>query len=295
VKPGRASSTAKVIAASTLLAASDPHRGALADAAALPLCRAFLSVAAADRWLRAAAELPALRPIWRALERWTYPGIVAHYGARKRAIEARTRAAIESGTTCVVIIGAGFDTLALRLAALYPKVRWVEVDHPDTQAAKSAGMAHVGVAWPGNVQTVPLDVSGGDLSQLAVTRNDDHVLLIMEGLLMYLPEEAAMALLTQPLGQSAAASVRQIFTYMARWPEGRAGFRPSSWLIDAWLRWRGEPFRWYATPGALRLALQSQGLRVVEHLEPPFDDVLKSHQQGKIALRGENLVVTELF
>jgi methyltransferase (TIGR00027 family) len=294
MKPGRASSTAKVIAASTLLAASDPHRAPLVDAAALPLCRAFLSVGSADRCLRAAAELPACRPLWRALERWTYPGIVAHYGARKRAIEARTRAAIESGATCVVIVGAGFDTLALRLSVLYPKVRWVEVDHPDTQAAKRAGMAHVGLAWPGNVQTVPLDVSGGDLSQLAVTRSDDHVVLIMEGLLMYLPEEAAMALLTQPLGQPAAASVRRIFTYMARWPEGRAGFRPSSRLIDAWLRWRGEPFRWYATPDALRLALQGQGLRVVEHLEPPFGDVLKGHPHGEIRLRGENLVVTEV-
>lgn len=294
MKPGRASSTAKVIAASTLLAASDPQRATLVDAAALPLCRAFLSVGAADRWLRAAAELPACRPVWRALERWTYPGIVAHYGARKRAIESRTHAAIEAGATCVVILGAGFDTLALRLAEQYPKVRWVEVDHPDTQAAKRAGMAHAGMAWPGNVQTVPLDVSDGDLSQLVATRSDDHVVLIMEGLLMYLPEEAAMALLIRPLGQPVAASVRRIFTYMVRWPEGRAGFRPASRLIDAWLRWRGEPFRWYATPDALRLALQRQGLSIVEHLEPPFDDKLKDHPQGDITLHGENLVVTQV-
>lgn len=294
MKPGRASSTAKVIAASTLLAASDPQRKPLVDAAALPLCRAFLSVGMADRWLRAAAELPALRPLWRALERWTYPGVVAHYGARKRAIEARTRAAIESGATCVVILGAGFDTLALRLAAQYPKIRWVEIDHPDTQAAKRVGMAHMGMAWPGNVQTEPLDVSNGNLTQLAVTRPDDQVLLIMEGLLMYLPEDSAMALLTQPVGPTAAASVRRIFTYMARWPEGRPGFRPSSRLIDAWLRWRGEPFRWYASPDALRVTLQRQGLQVVEQLEPPFDDVLKGHPQGEFPLRGENLVVTEV-
>ena len=104
-----------------------------------------------------------------------------------------------------------------------------------------------------------------------------------------------MALLTQPVGQPAAASVRRIFTYMARWPEGRAGFRPSSRLIDAWLRWHGETFRWYATPDALRLALRRQGLRVVEHLEPPFDDVLKGRPQGETTLRGENLVVTEVL
>ena len=94
-----------------------------------------------------------MRPVWRASESLTHPGILAHYWHRKRWIESRCRVAIKEGVTHVVVIGAGFDTLALRLAGEFPDVRWIELDHPATQGAKQRGLNRGGLAVPSSLHT----------------------------------------------------------------------------------------------------------------------------------------------
>src|SRR5690242_16150965 len=59
------------------------------------------------------------------------PGLHGHVVLRSRYADDAVRAALDRGTSQVVLLGAGFDTLAYRLpgpAALY------EVDVPTTQA-----------------------------------------------------------------------------------------------------------------------------------------------------------------
>ena len=53
---------------------------------------------------------------------------------RKRLIEEVVRASLTEGVEQVVIIGAGFDTLALRLCAGFPRTNFIEIDHPATQS-----------------------------------------------------------------------------------------------------------------------------------------------------------------
>lgn len=47
------------------------------------------------------------------------------------------KAAIEQGARQVLVLGAGFDTLCLRLAPQYPHVRFFEVDHPASTSSRS--------------------------------------------------------------------------------------------------------------------------------------------------------------
>lgn len=64
--------------------------------------------------------------------------------------------AIELGIQQYVIIGAGLDSFVLRQAALYPKLKIYELDHPDTQALKINKLRHLGKI-PNNVEFVPID------------------------------------------------------------------------------------------------------------------------------------------
>jgi methyltransferase (TIGR00027 family) len=47
------------------------------------------------------------------------------------------RAALHDGFRQIILVGAGYDTRPLRLAARLPRVRWIEVDHPATAARKA--------------------------------------------------------------------------------------------------------------------------------------------------------------
>ena len=109
MKQQQASSTAKVIAASTVLLAHSPQTAALVAPGAVQLCDAFLSTSAGDRLLCASARHRITRPLWRALERWTHPGITRHYWHRKSWIEQSCRLAIAEGVRRVVIVGASSD------------------------------------------------------------------------------------------------------------------------------------------------------------------------------------------
>jgi len=56
----------------------------------------------------------------KALQRLLLPGIAIHYVTRKLAIEGYVKSSIENGTTQVVNIGAGFDTLMYELSRAHP-------------------------------------------------------------------------------------------------------------------------------------------------------------------------------
>ena len=83
------------------------------------------------RVIRAAGRSEPLR--W--LGRLASLGLVDHVTLRMLAIDAAVTGAVSSGCTQLVVLGAGFDTRALRLQAL-SAVDVLEVDHPATQAAK---------------------------------------------------------------------------------------------------------------------------------------------------------------
>jgi methyltransferase (TIGR00027 family) len=287
LKAGQASTTAKVIAASTVLLASCPADQALVPAGAAGLCHHFLSTTWADRCLRRSASSPWTRWLWRGLERLTHPGIMRHYLLRKRWIEGQCRLALEQGVARVIVIGAGLDTLALRLAPEFPEVAWVEIDHPATQNFKRQGLIHAGLPLPTNLTLLSVDLSTSPLPE-ALKQDTRSTLVVIEGVLMYLKEADVSALLRDQIRALSTTSVQLIFSHMVRWPQGRAGFRPASWWVDRWLAWRAEPFQWTMAPQALAPWLQGLGFELLRQAEPPFTTpVVESHP----CLRGENLVM----
>ncbi|MFM2447671.1 MAG: hypothetical protein RIS44_121 [Pseudomonadota bacterium] len=287
MKAGQASTTAKVIAASTVLLASTPADQGLVPVGAADLCRQFLSTTGADRCLAASATSGWTRWAWRLMERLTHPGIMRHYLLRKQWIEAQCRLALQQGVDRVIVIGAGLDTLALRLAPEFPNVAWVEIDHPATQDFKRRGLIHAGLQLPANLTLLGVDLSTSPLPT-ALKQDTRTTLVVIEGVLMYLKEADVAALLRDQIRALSTVPVRLIFSHMVRWPQGRAGFRPSSWWVDRWLAWRAEPFLWTMAPQALAPWLQGLGFELLHEAEPPFttEVVLPTD-----CLKGENLVM----
>ena len=289
MKPAQASHTAKVIAASTILLASDPRTSAQVSPGADTLCQKLLSGSRADRWLAKSAAQPLTRALWRWIERLTLPGIVSHYWHRKRWIERRCRSAIAEGFERVVILGAGFDTLGLRLSDELSQIEVIEVDHPATQGAKQRALSRSSAVQPANLRFIALDLSAEPLP--AILFDGKATIVIIEGVLMYLSPADVVRLFDALRHLSSGNRIRIVFTFMTRWPDGRSGFRPHSWLIERWLAWRNEPFTWAVAPDVMQYFLTTHRFRLMEMADTrQFTD--QAAMQAS-TLEGENLVVCE--
>jgi methyltransferase (TIGR00027 family) len=273
MKAQQASTTAKLIAAAMVLLHNDPRTQNLVAAQTAELSERCLS--GSDRWLPASARHAATRALWLALERRLLPGIVRHFALRKRWIEQRCRAAIADGATRIIVLGAGFDALGHRLALENDRIEVIEIDHPATQAVKRAAIG----SHPLRFMACDLGRDGLPATLSADTR---RTVVIAEGLLMYLGEPAVMRLFDQVHALS-VAGVHFIFTHLVQWPGGRAGLRPCSRAVDAWLAWHGEPFTWAIAPQAVPALLRRHGFALIDSATP-------ADLADNVMLQGENLV-----
>jgi len=288
MKSQGASATAKVIAASTILLGSKPSTSALVAPNAASLCKMFLSGSRADRCLARSAANPVTRRLWLWLERKTLPGIVAHYWHRKRWIERRCRDAIHNGISRLIVLGAGFDTLGARLAVEFPQLDVIEIDHAGTQRAKQKTLTANPGVLPNNLRFIALDLSAEPMPA-SLLKGSCATTVVIEGLLMYLAE-AHVAHLFDSLSTLPRSS-RILFSFMTRWPDGRLGFRPRSWLVERWLAWRGEPFTWALEPDAMQRFLAAHHVRLLEMVLT--NQLTEQSAAGISCLEGENIVECE--
>jgi len=265
VKSGTPSRTAALIAAATVRHARDPLRAALAPPPMAGLSAAFLR-AGGFRLMRLLASPVGALPA-AALERLTVPGLTQHFLARKRFIEDEAVRALGEGFTRMTVIGAGFDTLALRLAARgagAPEARFAEIDHPATQAVKRAALVAPPVAWraqAADLASVPL---GQALAETWPEETEPShaapMLVIAEGVLMYLDRARVEALFAalRPWGRAQ----RLVFSFMEPAPDGRIAFHNATALTRGLLGAWGEPFTWGVRRDALADFLAPLGYRV---------------------------------
>lgn len=163
------------------------------------------------------------------------PGLFEGVGERKLFMEEQVLAAIEAGATQVLVVGAGFDTLCLRLAPLFPQVRFFEVDHPATSAAKAKGVTQEG--QPENMTLLAADL--GETALSALTRETQRwdataqSVVVAEGLLIYLKEETVHQLFRE-VAACTGPGTRVVFSHGIR-----IGDYPFSLFL---MRLIGEPW-----------------------------------------------------
>ncbi len=259
----RASATAELIAQSAVFLSRDGRLAPLLPAGTAPLCERFLRAAAPRKLaLTRLLSLPGVRRLVHGIERRLLPGIQLHYAARKRFIEDAARAFLDSGGEQIVVLGAGFDTLAYRLTSEHPGVRCIEVDHPATQARKRRAL---GDDVPPGLHLVAADLSTTPLADaLGPFAQTGSSFFVLEGVSMYLTEQTLSATLSTA-AQLGGRGARIVWTFMEPDAEGRIAFRRShAGAVDAWLQMRGESFVWGIAPPSLPSFLAPLGWRVVE-------------------------------
>ncbi len=116
------------------------------------------------------------------------PGIFEGLGERKIFIDQQVRAGLKAGAAQVLVLGAGFDALCLRLAPEFGDVRFFELDHPATSAAKRRGVEREG--RPDNMSLAAVDLArtplGEALAAVPGWKRSARTVIVAEGLFMYL-------------------------------------------------------------------------------------------------------------
>jgi len=246
MKDDAPSATAAIVAKSVLLIAATPELSHLVAPGAASLTARFLAAAIPGAGFAARVRRPWYRAFLYALLRATIPGLALHQALRKRRIEEIVRQSLANGFEQIVVLGGGFDTLALRLAPEYPAATFLELDHPATQRVKAAVVAAGGLAAP-NLVFAPVDLAETRLDEflgaIPAWRTDRSTVFLCEGVLMYLTagqvDDLFAAIARQP-----APRVRFLFTAMEPDSRGRPAFRNSTWLARRWLERKQEPFLW---------------------------------------------------
>ncbi len=255
------SGTAQMIARCLVLLRASSGAPELVSERAALLAGAFLRESRAG-WRRALGAGLA-RGRLRLLEALTIPGLVRQYALRKRWFEDTARRAVAAGVGRVVVVGAGYDPLAASLAPELPHVRWVELDHPATQAPKRRALAALGLL--DRVELMAVDLERTTLAEALGARRDRELptLFVAEGLLMYFPA-AAVGRFFDDLRAVGGAGSLVAFSFMEPDAHGGLAYRGSTPLASAWLRWRGEPLRWGVARSALPALLRGHGLTLLE-------------------------------
>ncbi len=253
MRNGRPSRTAAFVA---LLRALGDHGLTSAEGFRDPTARALLPSrwAGALEWLL--PRIPTLSP--RARER-----IMARVDllvVRTLAIDAELIAALAAGAGQVVILGAGFDGRAHRMAAL-EAAQVFEVDHPATQSLKqrrAAGLARTCKRLTYLACDFARDLLGERL-QAAGHRADEPTVWIWEGVTLYLASDALRTTLATIAARSAVDS-RLIVEYHDS--QAPISDRYYSFVRKILLALWSEPQIGARSQRLMRADLESAGLRI---------------------------------
>jgi methyltransferase (TIGR00027 family) len=195
------------------------------------------------------------------------PGSVGWVLTRHRYFDDRVAEAARGGVEQVVVVGAGYDSRALRQKEL-AGLRVIEVDHPDTQARKKRILREVLGKLPENVTYLALDATRGDLRKLPEHGYDrtKRAIFAVEGFLWYMPPRIARDILSA-IREIAAPGSQVVFDHIL----------PS--VVDGTCRLegaerhrrycarRGEPILWGIDPAGLGAFLGEIGLRLVSDVD----------------------------
>lgn len=286
MRDGRVSQTALRIARIMLFFGEDPRYRELIPPGLIETSRQLLCGAGLHRrWHLTLYRSRPYSGLIRLADRLVQRGAMVHFPLRKRFVEDEVRAAIGASAEQLLVIGAGLDTLAIRLAGEHPTLLSVEIDHPATGEVKARGVSQAGLGSD-NLILVPLDLAAHSLADALRTTpwRQRRSVVVAEGLLMYLPAAAVRALLVALHALTGPGS-RVVFTWLPV-VDGRLKLDR---LTQAGISLVGEPVRFSMAPAALGPFLAALGWRLL----PDVD--LRARYLAGGPLSGEPITEMERF
>ncbi len=190
----------------------------------------------------------------------------SHVVLRSRFTEDRLQEAVSRGVTRYILLGAGFDTFALRQPDWARALKIIEVDHPGTQKMKQWQMTKGRIDVPSNLSFVHVDFEHESLLAGLMRQGispEEPTFFSWLGVTMYLNDAAIDATLKSVAAFSAGSEI--VLTFMGK---------PDSVLdsADAELAERvstlGEPFISFFEPAEIETKLRQAGFTDVTFLSP---------------------------
>jgi methyltransferase (TIGR00027 family) len=185
---------------------------------------------------------------------------------RTRFAEDALQLAVTRGIRQYVLIGAGFDSFALRRPGYAADLQIFEIDFPATQSLKVARISECGVTLPDSVHFIAADLSQETVAAAlsrSPFRSQDLTFFSWLGVTMYLTREANLGTL-KSIASSAPELSELVFTYFDErlFQAQSESFRDMEKRVAA----MGEPFLSGFNPGTLARDLENCGLRLLEDL-----------------------------
>jgi len=217
------------------------------------------------RWLYGIARSDMGRRLVEQLLDREAPGARAAGIARTKWIDDEATTALETAAQ-LVLLGAGFDTRACRLASAR-RLTTFELDHPETSLAKQAALKRAIGSLPAEVRFVSIDFNRQSLAEALSQAGFDQMrpaCFIWEGVTNYLSADAVDAVLRQ-IRQAALGSVL-LFSYIHQGVLERPEQFFGAEKLMSRLRSYGEPWTFGLYPEELGAYLAARGWRLTKDL-----------------------------
>jgi len=192
----------------------------------------------------------------------------AHIVLRSRFTEDRLEEAAAKGVTSYILIGAGFDSFALRQPSWARALKIVEVDHPATHSAKRERMANAGLASPENLISAPADFEREELGEVLARCGigpGEPAFFSWLGVTMYLEETAIDSTLRSIAAFAPGSQVALTF---------RQPLNETSYALAAEVSDLGEPFVSFFTLQEIEAKLRHSGFSSIDFLTPEKAETL---------------------
>jgi methyltransferase (TIGR00027 family) len=241
---------------------------------------------APTRWLVTVTPPNLMRRLAMAVMEREGPGLWASMNCRKRYIADKVTESLD-GIDAVVVLGAGFDTLAYRLAKK-TGIPIFEVDQPVNIDRKAAAVQRALGQQPASVRLVPLDFERDDVLNVLAEhgyRPDSRTFFVWEAVTQYLSPEAVDATLERL--RRATPGSRLVFTYVRRDFIDGTNLYGAEALYRRFRR-RAQLWRFGLPPDEVATFLAGHGWRLAEQAGP--DLILHRYVEPT----GRNLTVSPI-
>lgn len=215
---------------------------------------------------------PLVRPIFWWLAERNFSADVAQGIGRTRYIDDYVKKCINDGIRQMVILGAGYDSRAYRIAGLKDNVKVFEIDHPATQNDKKAKLIKLFGALPLHVTYVSVDFDRESFEQKLLASSYDpslKTLFIWEGVTYFLSEEAIDSTLAFVRDKSGNGS-SIIFDYTFKSVIDGTYDSPEAKREKEILASLGEPLTFGIEEGKINEFLSAKGFCDITEVSPVF-------------------------
>jgi methyltransferase (TIGR00027 family) len=207
----------------------------------------------------------------RHLIEWITPGSYCYFLARTRFIDHYFKHAVAQNIKQIVILGAGYDSRALRLLGEDSDITVFEIDLPATQQDKLQKMEKTGLSTQAHkVVYITDNFDDAGLENMLRENGFDFGMpcfFIFEGVSYYLEEQSVRDIFYF-VGEHCATGSAVAFDYSIQsFVEGGDNTYGGK-KMQQWLKKNKEPFKFGLPVGELDAFLKATRLKVVEDIGP---------------------------